>query len=97
MKNIKTNLVLVILDKINNKTLVTILTAKWSIYIDIITVIWYNIITVKNERGDKVKSKKKPAEILKEIDRNLDRVLSILTKLALVAMSIKTIIEIIAK
>lgn len=43
-----------------------------------------------------MKDKKKPAEILKEIDRNLDRVLNILTKLALVAMSIKTIIEIIA-
>lgn len=40
--------------------------------------------------------KKKTAEILKEIDRNLDTVLSILTKLALVAMSVKTIIDIIA-
>lgn len=38
--------------------------------------------------------KKKAAEVLKEIDSNLDRVLNILTKLALVAMSIKTIIEI---
>lgn len=35
--------------------------------------------------------KKKTAEILSEIDRNLDTVLSILTKLALVAMGIKTI------
>lgn len=41
-----------------------------------------------------MKGKKKPAEILKEIDRNLDTVLSILTKSALVAMSIKTIAEI---
>lgn len=40
------------------------------------------------------KPKKKTAEILKEIDSNLDKVLSILTKLALTAMSIKTIIEI---
>ncbi len=39
--------------------------------------------------------KKKPDEILKEFDRLLDTVLSILTKLALVAMGIKTIIEII--
>lgn len=39
---------------------------------------------------------KKPAEILKNFDKLLDTVLSILTKLALVAMSIKTIIEIIA-
>lgn len=38
--------------------------------------------------------KKKTAEILKEIDRNLDTVLSILSKLALVAMGIKTIIEV---
>lgn len=44
-----------------------------------------------------MKGKKKTAEILKEIDSNLDRVLNILTKLALAAMSIKTIIEIIAK
>lgn len=41
--------------------------------------------------------KKKTAEILSEIDRNLDTVLSILTKLALVAMGVKTIIDIIAK
>lgn len=38
--------------------------------------------------------KKKTAEILSEIDRNLDKVLNILSKLALVSMSIKTIIEI---
>lgn len=38
--------------------------------------------------------KKKTAEVLKNIDSNLDTVLSILTKLALVAMSIKTVIEI---
>ena len=44
--------------------------------------------------GDKVENKKKAAEILKEIDSDLDTVLSILTKLALVAMSIKTIAEI---
>jgi hypothetical protein len=44
-----------------------------------------------------LKDKKKPAEILKEIDRNLDTVLSILSKLALVTMSIKTIIDIIAR
>lgn len=44
-----------------------------------------------------MKDKKKPAEILKEIDRNLDTVLSILSKLALVTMSIKTIIDIIAR
>lgn len=41
-----------------------------------------------------VKQNKKPVEKLKEFDRLLDTVLSILTKLALVAMSIKTIIEI---
>lgn len=40
---------------------------------------------------------KKPAETLKNFDKLLDIVLSILTKLALVAMSIKTIIEIIAR
>lgn len=55
---------------------------------------WYYLITVKRNGGDKVKDKKKAAEILKEIDSNLDTVLSILTKLALVAMSIKTIAEI---
>lgn len=43
-----------------------------------------------------MKDKKKPAEILKEIDRNLDTVLSILSKLALVSMSIKTIVEILS-
>ncbi len=42
-------------------------------------------------------SKKKAADILKEIDSNLDRVLNILTKLALVAMSIKTIVEILTR
>lgn len=41
-----------------------------------------------------VRQNKKPVERLKEFDRLLDTVLSILTKLALVAMSIKTIIEI---
>ena len=41
-----------------------------------------------------MKNKKKAAEILKEIDSNLDKVLNILAKLALVSMSIKTIIEI---
>lgn len=41
-----------------------------------------------------MENKKKAAEILKEIDSNLDTVLSILTKLALVAMSINTIAEI---
>jgi hypothetical protein len=41
-----------------------------------------------------VKRKKKTAEILTEIDSNLDTVLSILTKLALAAMGIKTIAEI---
>lgn len=42
-----------------------------------------------------MKRKKKAAEILTEIDSNLDKVLSILAKLALVAMSVKTIVEII--
>lgn len=41
-----------------------------------------------------MKRKKKIADFLKETDNNLDTVLSILTKLALVAMGIKTIIEI---
>ncbi|MEE0440190.1 MAG: hypothetical protein UDB15_07290 [Ruminococcus sp.] len=41
-----------------------------------------------------MKGKKKTAEILKEIDSNLDTALNVLTKLALVSMSIKTIIEI---
>ncbi len=44
-----------------------------------------------------MKSKKKTAEILKEIDSNLDTVLSILGKLALVGASIKTIIDVIVK
>lgn len=43
-----------------------------------------------------MKRKKKAAEILKEIDSNLDTVLSIITKLALVAMGVKTIVEILA-
>ena len=38
--------------------------------------------------------KKKAAEVLKDLDSSLDRVLNILAKLALVSMSIKTIIEI---
>ena len=42
-----------------------------------------------------MESKKKAAEVLTEIDSNLDKVLSILTKLALAAMGVKTIIEII--
>jgi len=42
-----------------------------------------------------MKRKKKTAEILKEIDSNLDTVLSILGKLALVAMGVKTIIQIV--
>lgn len=41
-----------------------------------------------------MKRKKKTADILSEIDRNLDTVLSILTKLALVGMGIRTIAEI---
>lgn len=41
-----------------------------------------------------MKDKKKAAEILTEIDSNLDKVLSILTKLALCSMGVKTIIEI---
>ena len=44
-----------------------------------------------------MKEKKKTAEILKEIDSNFDTVLSILGKLALVAASIKTIIDVIVK
>lgn len=40
--------------------------------------------------------KKKTAEFLKDLDSNLDTVLSILSKLALVAMGVKTIIDIIA-
>lgn len=42
-----------------------------------------------------MKRKKKTAEILTEIDSNLDKVLSILSKLALVTMSIATIVQII--
>lgn len=41
-----------------------------------------------------MKQKKKTAEILKEIDSNLDTVLNILAKLTLVSMSIKTIIQV---
>lgn len=41
-----------------------------------------------------MKGKEKTAEVLKEIDSNLDTVLNVLAKLALVSMSIKTIIEI---
>lgn len=44
-----------------------------------------------------MEDKKKTAEILKEIDSNLDTVLNILGKLALVAASIKTIIDVIVK
>lgn len=43
-----------------------------------------------------MKDKKKTAEFLKDLDSNLDTVLSILSKLALVAMGVKTIIDIIA-
>ena len=42
-----------------------------------------------------MKRKKNAAEILSEIDSNLDKVLSILSKLALVTMSIATIVQII--
>lgn len=45
----------------------------------------------------KVRVKKKTANVLKDIDSNLNTVLSILTKLALVAMSIKTVIEILTR
>lgn len=38
--------------------------------------------------------KKKAVELLTAIDSNLDTVLNILAKLALVSMSIKTIVEI---
>ncbi len=40
------------------------------------------------------KNKKKAADTLKEIDSNLDIALSILTKLTLLAMGIKTLIEV---
>lgn len=43
----------------------------------------------------RIKSKKKAVNILKEIDSNLNIVLSILTKLALAAMGVKTIAEIV--
>lgn len=42
-----------------------------------------------------MKRKKKTAEILSEIDSNLDKVLSILSKLALATMSVATIWQII--
>lgn len=53
----------------------------------------------KTERGERVedRDKKKAAEVLKEIDSSLDTVLSILGKLALVAASVKTIIDIVTK
>lgn len=38
--------------------------------------------------------KKKAADLLNEVSSNLDTVLNILAKLALVSMSIKTIVEI---
>ena len=50
----------------------------------------------KEHGGEKMKDKKKTAEFLKDLDSNLDTVLSILSKLALVAMGVKTIIDIIA-
>ena len=40
-------------------------------------------------------NKKNAAEVLTDIDSNLDKVLSIFTKLALAAMGLKTIVEII--
>lgn len=40
------------------------------------------------------KGKKKTADTLKEIDSNLDIALSIITKLTLLAMGIKTLIEV---
>lgn len=40
------------------------------------------------------KGEKKTADILKEIDSNLDIALSIITKLTLLAMGIKTLIEV---
>lgn len=40
------------------------------------------------------KDKKKTADTLKEIDSNLDIALSIITKLTLLAMGIKTLIEV---
>ena len=43
---------------------------------------------------NKLKHKKKAAEILSEIDSDLDKVRSILTKLAPVAMGIKTVVKI---
>ena len=43
----------------------------------------------------RIKSKKKTADTLKDIDSNLDIVLSILAKLTLVAMSIATLKQVI--
>ena len=43
------------------------------------------------------RDKKKAAEVLKEIDSSLDTVLSILGKLALVAASVKTILDLVTK
>lgn len=40
------------------------------------------------------KDKKKAADTLKEVDSNLDIVLSIITKLTLGAMGLKTLVEI---
>lgn len=57
----------------------------------------YNIYRTREGVKKTNGKNKKPAEILKDFDKLLDTVLSILTKLALVAMSIKTIFEIIAK
>ena len=53
----------------------------------------------KRNGGERVedRDKKKAAEVLKEIDSNLDTVFSILGKLALVAASVKTIIDVIVK
>jgi len=57
---------------------------------------WYNIIVGYRKKVIPMKKQKKTAaEILSEIDSNLDIVLSILSKLALVAMSIATIVQII--
>ena len=60
--------------------------------LDFPRISWYNVITVKNERGNA--NEGKAANLLTEISSNLDTVLNILAKLALVSMSIKTIIEI---
>ncbi len=64
--------------------------------IDIKPHMWYYIIVPKRYRTEvnRVQGKKKTADILNDIDSGLDKVLSILTKLALVSMSIRTILEI---